>query len=150
MLYGYSPDATSQDLKPVMTLKSSLIHLKKVPPQTSISYGRTFITQRESLIGTIAIGYADGYNRLLSNQAEVLIRGKRAPIIGRVCMDLTMVDVTDIQGVAQGDEVILIGEQNGESITADKIAQKTSTISYEVLTSISSRVKRVYLSKENG
>jgi alanine racemase len=144
MLYGYHPEGLSCLLEPVMTLKSTIIHLKKVPPKTPVSYGRTFITSRESTIGTVALGYADGYSRLLSNQAEVLIRGKRAPVVGRVCMDLTMVDVTDVHDVALNDEVIVIGNQGNERITADEIAHKIGTISYEVLTSVNSRFRRIY------
>ncbi len=143
MLYGYGC-CESESLKPVLSLKSSPVFIKKVPSGTPISYGRTFITKRKSTIATIPIGYADGYNRKLSNNGEVLIRQKRAPVIGRVCMDTIMVDVTDIPGVTCKSEVVLIGKQGKERITADDIAEKTGTISYEVLTSIGSRVKRVY------
>jgi alanine racemase len=90
------------------------------------------------------VGYADGYPRLLSNRGAVLIRGKKAPVVGRVCMDLTMVDVTDIEGVQQGDEVVLLGAQEGESISADEVAGWAETISYEILTSISFRVPRLH------
>ncbi|MEW6408557.1 MAG: alanine racemase [Nitrospirota bacterium] len=152
MLYGYFPSNEVRrrvDLKPVLSLKSKVIFLKRVPTGTSISYGRTFITKRESLIAGIPLGYADGYNRLLSNNGEVLIRGKRAPIAGRICMDMFMVDVTDIDGVKEGDEVVLIGKHGNEQITADDIAQRTGTISYEVLCSISYRVPRVYINAQN-
>jgi len=118
--------------------------LKKVPPGTSISYNRSFVTKRRSTIATIAIGYADGYNRRLSNQGEVLINGQRAPVTGRVCMDTIMVDVTDIPDVNYKTEVVLMGRQGKEQITADDIAKKTGTIPYEVLTSIGQRVRRVY------
>ncbi len=143
MLYGYglSPD---DGLKPVLSLKSRVLMIKKVPAGTPISYARTFITKRKSVIATIPIGYADGYSRRLSNQGEVLISGKRAPVLGRVCMDTIMVDVTDISGVNEDSEVVLIGSQRKEKITAADIAEKTGTIPYEVLTSIGQRVKRVY------
>lgn len=147
-IYGLAPfpAAFKQiELKPVMKLKTKVIYLKKVPIRASISYGRTFITKRESIIATIPIGYADGYNRLLSNKGEVLIHGQRAPIVGRVCMDMCMIDVTDIPKIKIGDEVVLIGEQGNQSITAEEIANKTGTISYEVVCMISKRVPRVYV-----
>jgi alanine racemase len=143
MLYGYSC-CESEKLKPVMSLKSRIVFLKKVPAGTSISYGRTFITERRSTIATIPVGYADGYNRLLSNQGEVLICGQRAPVVGRVCMDTIMVDVTDIPDVTYTSEVVLIGRQGKEKITADDIANRIGTIPYEVLTSVGQRFKRVY------
>ncbi len=143
MLYGYGC-CEKHKLRPVMTLKSTIVLLKKVPKGSTISYGRTFITKRKSTIATIPIGYADGYNRNLSNNGEVLIKGKRAPVAGRVCMDTIMVDVTDIPDVSYTSEVVLIGRQGREQVTADDIAEKISTIPYEVLTSIGARVKRVY------
>ncbi len=143
MLYGYGC-CEKEKLKPVMTLKSKIILLKKVPKGTSISYGRTFITKRKSTIATIPVGYADGYNRKLSNNGEVLIKGKRAPVAGRVCMDTIMADVTDIPDINYKSEVVLIGRQGNEQITADDIAEKIGTIPYEVLTSIGARVKRTY------
>ncbi len=143
MLYGYGP-AKNGILKPVMTLKSKIIFLKNVSPKTPISYGRTFITRRKSTIATIPSGYADGYNRRLSNTGEVLISGRRAPVVGRVCMDTIMVDVTEIPRVKENAEVVLIGSQGKEKITAQDIADKIGTIPYEVLTSIGQRVKRIY------
>jgi len=143
MLYGYGC-CEKEKLKPVMTLKSKIILLKKVPKGTSISYGRTFITKRKSTIATIPVGYADGYNRKLSNNGEVLIKGKRAPVAGRVCMDTIMVDVTDIPDINYKSEVVLIGRQGQEEISADEIAEKISTIPYEILTSVGARVRRVY------
>ncbi len=115
-----------------------------MPSGTSISYGQTFITKRESLIATLPIGYADGYPRLLSNRGEVLVGGQRAKVAGRVCMDLTMIDVTDIRNVKQGDEVVLLGRQSDAEISADQIAAWANTISYEILTSISARVPRIH------
>lgn len=146
MLYGVypSPGMASQiELRPVLSWKTRVFQLKKVPAGASISYGQTFVTHRESLIAALPLGYADGYHRLLSSRGAVLVRGKRAPIAGRVCMDLTMVDVTDIGGVRQGDEVVLLGRQGGENLSADEMAGWAETISYEVLTSISARVPRV-------
>ncbi|MBI5027099.1 MAG: alanine racemase [Nitrospirae bacterium] len=152
MLYGYSPfdnnveDSHRERLMPALSLKSKILFLKRVSAGTPISYGRTFITGRNSLIATIPIGYADGYSRSLSNQGEVLIRGKRAPVVGRVCMDLTMVDVTHIKEVNEGDEVVIIGKQGNQTLSASEITSKTGTITYEVLTSIGSRIPRVYIS----
>ena len=147
MLYGSYPSPTFQDLiplKPVMTLKTRIHFLKSVPPGTRISYGGTFATQRESVIATLPIGYADGYSRHLSNHGEVLIHGKRAPVVGKVCMDFIMVDVTAIPHVSVGDEVILMGRQGKEEITAEEIAEKINSISYEVLCLIGKRVPRIY------
>jgi len=147
MLYGSYPSPKFQSLiplKPVMTLKTRIHFLKSVPPGTRISYGGTFKTKRESLIATLPIGYADGYSHHLSNHGEVLIHGKRAPVVGKVCMDFIMVDVTDIPRVSMGDEVILMGRQGREQITAEEIAEKINSISYEVLCLIGKRVPRVY------
>jgi alanine racemase len=148
MLYGYNPlegKPAGADLRPVLSLVTRIAFFKKVPAGIPISYGRTFVTKRESLIATIPIGYADGYSRGLSNKAEALVRGVRARVAGRVCMDMCMLDVTDVPGVCEGDEVVLIGKQGNERITADDIAVKTGTIAYEVLCDIGSRVPRVYI-----
>lgn len=147
MLYGYNPvkDKTAANIKPVLSLGTRISFLKKVPAGVSISYGRTFITRRESVIATIPIGYADGYSRGLSNRGEALVRGMRAPVVGRVCMDMCMLDVTDVPGVSEQDDVVLIGKQGAESISADDIAAWTGTIPYEILCGISSRVPRVYV-----
>lgn len=145
-LYGCPPfDGCKEALKPVMELKTRVIYIKRVPENYPVSYGRTFYTKRESLIATIPIGYADGMNRLLSNKGEVLVKAKRVPVVGRVCMDLTMIDVSEIDGVKTGDEVVIIGGQGKESIPALEIADRIGTISYEVLCSISSRVPRRYI-----
>ena len=147
MLYGVYPApamASQISLKPVLAWQTKILQLKKVPAGASISYGQTFITQRESLIATLPIGYADGYPRLLSNRGEVLVGGQRAQVTGRVCMDLTMIDVTDIRNVKQGDEVVLLGRQSDAEISADQIAAWANTISYEILTSISARVPRIH------
>jgi len=161
MLYGYSPIKSMErraksreseknkpqaiDLIPAMTIKNRLLYIRNVPSGTPVSYGRTFITKRQSRIGVLAIGYADGYSRLFSNKAEVLVRGKRAPIVGRVCMDLTMIDLTDIEEARENDEVVIIGQQGDEKITADELADKANTISYEILTSLGNRSRRIYV-----
>jgi alanine racemase len=148
MLYGAypSPEMKQQiELRPVLSWKTRILQLKEVPPGTSISYGQTFVTRRASLIATLPVGYGDGYKRLLSNRGVVLVNGMRAPVCGRVCMDLTMVDVTDIAKVQPGDEVVLLGRQAAAEITADEMAGWADTISYEILTSISARVPRICL-----
>lgn len=148
MLYGAPPSAEvggEADLRPVMTLKSRVGHLFDLAVGESVSYGRRFTASRPSRIATLPIGYGDGWSRLLSNKGSALIRGQRVPIVGKVCMDLTMVDVTDVPGVAVGDEVVLIGRQGDASISADEVAHTTDTISYEVFTNISKRVPRIYI-----
>jgi len=150
MLYGYNPleaapDGPRIDVRPVLSLVTRIAFLKRTPAGVPISYGRTFVTKRESLIATIPVGYADGYARSLSNRGEALVRGTRVPVAGRVCMDMTMLDVTDVPGAREGDDVVLIGAQAGERITAEDIAAKTGTIPYEVLCGISGRVPRVYV-----
>ena len=147
MLYGIYPSAAmanQTELKPVLSWQTRIVQLKKVPAGTSISYGQTFVTERESFIATLPVGYADGYSRLLSNRGAALVRGRRAPVAGRVCMDLTMLDVTAIANVQQGDEVVLLGRQGDAEITADEMAGWANTISYEVLTSIAARVPRIH------
>jgi alanine racemase len=145
MLYGYDPleQSSGADLRPVLSLVSRIAFLKKVPAGTPISYGRTFVTKRESRIATVPVGYADGYSRALSNRGEAIVRGRRVPVVGRVCMDMTMLDVTDVPQAQAGDEVVLIGRQGNERITADDIAARTGTIAYEVLCGIAGRVPRV-------
>ncbi|KEH90076.1 alanine racemase [Clostridium novyi A str. 4540] len=153
ILYGYYPsnevDKTKLELKPVMQLKTNVVHIKKIPSGEYISYGRKFKTDRESLIATLPVGYADGYTRLLFGKAKVIINGQLAPVVGRICMDQCMVDITDIKGdIKVGEEVILIGEKNGVKIDADDIAEMLGTINYEVICMISKRVPRVYI--KNG
>ncbi|OGP08745.1 MAG: alanine racemase [Deltaproteobacteria bacterium GWA2_45_12] len=148
MLYGAYPNPRQQkaaDLLPVMSLKTRIISLKKYPMGSSISYGGTFRTERESLIAVVPIGYADGLPRLVSNRGSMLLKGKRVPIAGRVCMDLTMLDVTDVSGVAMEDEVVVMGRQGAEEIRAEEIAKWAETISYEIFCGISARVPRFYL-----
>ena len=149
ILYGCYPslevDNKKISLKPVMTLKANIVHIKEVKEGEYISYGRRFKTNRKSIIGTISIGYADGYSRLLLNKGYVIIKGHLAPIVGSICMDQCMVDVTDVLGVTLGDEVIIIGEENGLHFNAEDVARSIGTINYEVLCMISKRVPRVYI-----
>jgi len=132
------------NLKPALSLKTKIVYLKKVPPGRSISYGRTYITQNHTKIATIPIGYADGYGRILSNKAEVLVRGEKAPVIGKVTMDQTMINVGHIKNVKVGDEVVLIGRQGDNEITTERLARLAGTIPYEIVCSITDRVPRVY------
>jgi len=160
MLYGYLPfqppparsplaAAVAGRLRRALTWRTAVVHLKDVPPGTPISYGGRWVAQRPSRIATLPVGYADGYDRRLSGRpgfgkGEVLVRGRRAPVAGTVCMDMTMVDVTDVPGVAVGDEVVLLGAQGSEVIDADELAERCGTISYEVLCAVGARVPRRY------
>ena len=147
VIYGMYPKHTFPKiirLKPALELKTRIVFIKDTPPGRSISYGRTFITQKHTRIATLPIGYADGYGRKLSNKAEVLIRGRRARVVGKITMDQTMVDVGHINGAKVGDEVVLIGKQGGEEIRAENLARMAESIAYEVVCGISNRVPRVY------
>jgi alanine racemase len=148
-IYGlYPSDEVDQQkvfLKPAMALKTQIIQLKKVPAGFKVSYGSTYTTQHPTTIATVPIGYADGLNRLLSSRGQMLVGGQRVPIIGRVCMDLTMLDVSDIASVQLGDEVVVFGQQDNEILTVDEMAATLHTINYEIVTGITARVPRVYL-----
>ena len=133
------------DVRPAMSLYTVVSMVKEIPAGATVSYGRQYTAPTPRRIATVAIGYADGYPRSLSNRAEMLLHGKRAPVIGRVCMDQMMVDVTDIPGAQVGDEVVLLGRQGDERIDAEEMAAWLDTISYEVLCSPSRRVPRVYI-----
>ena len=147
ILYGLLPMShVGQDdgFEPVLSLKTRISHLKTIDKDHSVGYGRTFIAQGPTKVATLPLGYADGLRRSLSNRGEVLIRGKKSGIIGRICMDQTMVDVTAIEDVEVGDEVIIIGRDGSEEIDAEQIAQYVGTISYEIVCGISKRVPRLY------
>lgn len=146
MLYGISPNPQFQNLlRPAMTLKTRVALLRDLAAGTSVSYGRTFLAPRAMRVATLSAGYADGIPRSLSNRdAAVLIGGRRCPLLGRVTMDLTMVDVTEVPEVALGDEAVLIGRQGGEEILAAEVAERAGTIAWEVFTGIGSRAARVY------
>lgn len=145
ILYGYSPFQDSYGLRPLMKIKTRILSLRGLPAGTPISYGRSFITKRESKIAVVPVGYADGYNRLFSNNSDMLVRGMRAPVAGRICMDLTMLDVTEIADVSEGDEVVLLGRQGGDMITAKELSSRINTVPYEILTSLGNRAKKEYL-----
>jgi alanine racemase len=147
-LYGLRPSDEVEPaipLKPAMALKSRVARVRTLPPGSSISYGCTYTTTRPTPVALVPVGYGDGYHRILSNKGSVLIGGKRAPIVGRVCMDQFVVDVTGIEGVRQDDEVVVFGCQGEEEISAEEVAALAGTINYEVVTSILPRVTRVYL-----
>lgn len=151
MLYGAYPAEhlkAKVDLRPVMSLKTKIMHLKTVPAGFFVSYGRKFVTDRESVIATLPIGYADGLPRSIMGKGSVLIRGKRAPIVGTICMDLAMCDVTDVADVMAGEEVVLIGAQEDGRISVEEFAGWANTISYEILCGISARVPRVYIQEK--
>ncbi len=144
VMYGLYPDDCVNDgslnLKPAMKIVSHVIHVKEVPAGSGVSYGHTFFSQRPTKIATICIGYADGYSRQFSNKGKVLINGEFANVIGRVCMDQLMVDVTDLKNVNVGDEVVILGEDGNNKITAEELAQMTGTINYEIICQFQKRV----------
>ena len=146
MLYGYSPvQKNVSGLSPILSLKSRVISIKKVPAGTSISYGRTFFTKRETTVAVIGIGYADGYPRSLSNCGEMIAKGHRVKVIGRVCMDMTMLDVTKVPDLSVGDFVTVIGKEGKAAVWADDLAKKTNTIPYEILCGLKGNIPRVYV-----
>ena len=147
MLYGYHTCdhlTPRPDLKPVLSLTTRVLQVRAVAAGDSVSYNRSFVASRTSRIAVLPIGYADGYSRALSDRGQVLVRGRRAPIAGRICMDLMMIDVTEIPDVQEGDEAALIGSQGNERITADDLAAWQGTIAYEVLCAIGTRIPRIY------
>lgn len=147
-LYGLYPsdqmDTSLLSLKPSLSLKSNIIFLKDVESGVPISYGGTYITTERCKIATIPVGYGDGYPRSLSSKGRVLIRGQYAPIVGRICMDQFMVDVTHIEGVSEGDEAVLIGNQGDNKVTVEEIAAIDGTINYEIVCQLGKRIPRVY------
>jgi alanine racemase len=153
MLYGCAPAphlAPRARLRPAMRLRTAVAQVRRVPAGRAVGYGGTYVTARPSVIATLPIGYADGLHRLASNRGWMLVRGARAPIAGRVCMDHVMLDVTDVPGVSAGDDVVVFGAQGGAAITADEVATWCETIAYEVLTSVGKRVARVTVEEFDG
>ncbi|MEJ2098758.1 MAG: alanine racemase [Desulfobacterales bacterium] len=148
-IYGlYPSDKVNKrrvSLRRAMTLRTKVIQLKKVPAGFNISYGMTYKTPKPTTIATVSIGYADGLNRLLSSQGQMLVHGKRVPIVGRICMDLTMLDVGSIENVQVGDEAVVFGKQGNKWLTVDEMASSLNTISYEIVSTITARVPRAYL-----
>jgi len=147
-MYGMNPSSEWEpvfDLHPALTLKSTVSRVRELPTGAGVSYGRTFVTSRPTTAALVPVGYGDGYHRILTNKGVVLVRGKRAPIIGRVCMDQFVVDVTGIPGVQQDDEVVLVGRQGDERISAEEIGRLAGSINYEVTTGLLPRVVRKYI-----
>lgn len=152
-LYGFYPSTevsrTKVALHPVMTLKTQAVYVKTLPPDWGISYGTRYFTDSEEIIATLPVGYADGYSRMLTGKAEVLIRGRRVPVVGTICMDQCMVSLKsfaeEAEQIKAGEEVVLIGSQAGVSITADELALHMGTIHYEVICMLAHRVPRVYV-----
>lgn len=149
ILYGCYPsdevDKSSLSLKPVMSVKATISHLKDVPAGFSVSYGREFISKRPSKIATIALGYADGYPRPYAPKGEIIVNGVKAPLAGNICMDQCMIDVTDVPDVKVGDEVIVMGSDGKNTILADDIAKATGTINYEIICAFGQRLPKVYV-----
>ncbi len=149
ILYGYYPsNEVSKDnisVKPALTLKAKIAHVKELHKDMYISYGKTFKTNKKTIVATLPIGYGDGYPRALSENAKVIVNGKFASILGRICMDQCMIDVTDIENVKTGDEVIILGEEGDLKFNADDMAKALGTINYEILCRIKSRIPRVYI-----
>ena len=147
-LYGLKPsdeiDLAGISLQPAMALKTRIIHLKAVPAGTAISYGMTYRTPYPTVIATVPAGYADGYRRLFSSRGSMLVHGRRVPVVGRVCMDLTMLDVGAVPAARVEDEVVIFGRQGNESISADDLARDLGTINYEIVCDLAARVARVY------
>jgi len=147
LIYGASPVKEGQpiEIRPALSLKSRVRFLRTVQPGQTVSYGATWKAQRRSMVATVPVGYAHGYVRALSNKAELLVRGARAPVIGRITMEDLMCDVTEIPGVQVGDEVVLIGRQGREQVTAEELARHARTIPYEILVGLSPTISRCYL-----
>ena len=148
LAYGFYPSgrvSRSIPVEGVMSFKSRVVQLRSVPAGRFVSYGRTYQTKRQTRIGVLPVGYGHGLPWLLSNRGEVLVRGRRVPIVGRVTMDLTMVDVTEVPDIALGDEVVLFGEQSGMSVSLEEVAERANTIPYDILCSMGKRVVRVFL-----
>lgn len=148
-MYGLYPSEEVQreriELQPVMSLVTRPVMIKRVPPNTGISYGVTYRTQGEETIATLPVGYADGYSRMLSGHVETLVQGQRVPVIGRICMDQCMIQVTGLTDLTLEDEVVLMGRQGTETISAEELAERLGTINYEITCMISHRVPRVYV-----
>ena len=149
ILYGLYPshevEKNELELKPAMSVKANIVHLKKVPAGTSISYGRKWTATQDSIIATIPLGYADGYPRPFSSRAEVIVNGVKAPVTGNICMDQCMIDVTHVPYVRIGDEVTVMGRDGIYEITADDIADATGTINYEIACAFGQRLPKVYV-----
>lgn len=152
-MYGHYPASwmagKAPELRPALSLKSRIVHLRDVPPGTAVSYGCTYVTPAAARIATVPVGYGDGYRRDLSNRGHALAGARRVPVVGRVCMDHLMLDVTGLENIASGDEVVLYGRQGEEEISVDEVAGRLGTISYELLCALDKRVPRFYRRDEH-
>ena len=144
-LYGYPPVPTELPFEPALSWDTEVSCIKTIHAGDPVGYGCTFVAEKDTRVATVAVGYGDGYHRAVGGRGFMLVDGRRCPILGRVCMDQTMIDVTDVPGVKLGDRVTLIGEQQGQRITAEELAEWAGTIGYEVLLSITRRVHRIWL-----
>ena len=147
LAYGHRPpnDRAKLDLAPVMSFKSRLVQVRDLPAGASVSYGRSYVTAGPMRVGVVAVGYGHGYSWLLSNQGHMLVRGRRVDIVGRVTMDLTMVDLTPVPEAEVGDDVVLFGDQDGASLTLEEVAEGSRTLPYEIMCTIGKRVTRIYV-----
>lgn len=153
ILYGLLPSKELSgriNLRPAMSLKTVISQIKKIPKGSSVSYGRTFVTNKQTIVATVPIGYADGYLRKFSDRASMLVCGKRVPVTGRVCMDQLMLDVTEIEGICEGEEVIVFGSDKSQEISLDELSLLADTINYEIVCLIGKRVPRVYCKGGNN
>ncbi len=147
-MYGLRPSDEVEPavpIRPALSLKSRVARVRVLPPGSGISYGLTYVTEKETKVALVPVGYGDGYHRLISNRGQVLIHGRRAPIVGRVCMDQFVVDVSGIPDVKEGDEIVLVGRQGDDEISAEEVARWAETINYEVVTGLLPRAARRYL-----
>jgi len=152
ILYGYSPSESvkcSFELKPAMQVKTRIININKISKGTSVSYGKKYVADKDMLIATIPIGYADGFSRVLSNKAKVIVNGKIVPVLGRICMDQCMIDVTSVNNICVGDEVTVFGRQGESFIPVESVAELSDTINYEILCRVGKRISRIYLKEGN-
>lgn len=153
-IYGLYPslevDQSKVKLTPAMALTSIVTSVRKVPKEFCISYGMTYKTQKETCLASVPVGYADGFSRQFSSNGSMLVKGQRAPVVGRVCMDQTIIDVGNIPGVLVGDEVVLMGSQGKETLGADELASRINTINYEIVSALTLRVKRIYSDSGGG
>ena len=149
ILYGCYPsrevDRSLLDLKPVMSVKANIVYVKKLPEGSAVSYGGRFVADRDMRVATVGIGYADGYPRCISGKAEMLVNGHRVPVLGNICMDQCMIDVTDLPEVCKGTQVTIMGRSGDESITADDLAELSGTINYEILCDFGMRLDKKYI-----
>ena len=144
-LYGAEVNEQLPGIRPAQRLSTYPVRVETIEAGDTVGYGRTFTAQRESVIMTVPIGYGDGYHRALGNRAQALLRGRRVPVVGKVCMDQMMLDVTDVPGASMGEEVVLMGEQGGERITPDELAAWAGTIPWEIMLSFNQRVTRKFV-----